>query len=38
MVLPKDSKWDMFLQSLNLFSDDFMEERVQNIPEEREEL
>lgn len=38
MLMPKNSKWDMLLQSLDLFSDDFMEERVQGALEEREEL
>ena len=38
MLMPKNSKWDTLLQSLDLFSDDFMEERVQGALEEREEL
>lgn len=25
MLMPKDSEWSDFMQSLNLFSDDFME-------------
>lgn len=34
--LPKDSKWHGLLQSLELFSDDYMSEREQGILQERE--
>lgn len=39
ILMPKDNKWAGFLDGLNLFSDDFMEEgRRQDILQEREEL
>jgi len=39
MLMPKENKWSGFLNSLNLFSEDFMSDgRKDNIPEEREQL
>ena len=38
MLIPKDSKWQGLIQSINMFSDDYMEERVQGKAEEREKL
>ena len=38
MLIPKDSKWQGLLHSLDLFSEDFMEERTQGKSEERESL
>ncbi len=39
MLMPKDNKWSGFLNSLNLFSEDFMSDgRRDNIPQEREKL
>lgn len=39
MLIPKESKWSGFLESLNLFSDDFMEDgREQSKIQERENL
>ena len=39
MVIPKENKWSGFLNSLNLFSEDFMSDgRRDNIPQEREQL
>ena len=37
-LMPKDSKWHGLLQSLELFSDDYMQEREQGVLQEREEL
>lgn len=37
-LMPKDSKWHGLLQSLELFSDDYMQEREQGVLHEREEL
>lgn len=37
-LIPKDSKWHGLLQSLELFSDDYMLERKQGEFSEREEL
>lgn len=37
MLMPKENKWSGFLNSLNLFSEDFMSDgRKDNIPQERE--
>lgn len=37
MLLPKENKWSGFLNSLNLFSEDFMDDgRRDNIPQERQ--
>lgn len=39
MLMPKENKWSGFLNSLNLFSEDFMSDgRSDNIPQEREKL
>lgn len=39
MLMPKENKWSGFLNSLNLFSEDFMSGgRKDNIPQEREQL
>ncbi len=39
ILMPKENKWSGFLNSLNLFSEDFMSEgRRDNIPQEREKL
>lgn len=39
ILMPKENKWSGFLNSLGLFSEDFMNDgRRENIPQEREEL
>lgn len=39
MLMPKENKWSGFLNSLNLFSEDFMDDGGgDNIPQEREQL
>lgn len=38
MLMPKDSRWSGLLQSLDMFSDDFMSEREQSIVQERESI
>ncbi len=39
ILMPKEDKWSGLLNSLNLFSEDFMSDgRKDNIPQEREEL
>ncbi len=38
ILLPKKTKWNSMIQSLDKFSDDFMEERVQPELENREGL
>ena len=39
LLMPKNSRWNSMLQSLDLFSDDFMKEgRNQSINQERESL
>ena len=39
MLMPKENKWSGFLNSLDLFSEDFMSDgRRDNIPQEREQL
>ena len=35
MLIPKDKKWQGLLESVALFSDDYMEERTQGKAEER---
>lgn len=38
MLMPKENKWSGFLNSLNLFSEDFMSDgRKDDIPQEREQ-
>jgi Virulence-associated protein and related proteins len=39
ILMPKDNKWSGFLNSLNLFSEDFMcDGRKENFMQEREKL
>jgi len=38
MLIPKDSKWQGLLTSLDLFTEDYMEQRVQGEVEERKKL
>lgn len=39
MLVPKTNKWDSFMQAIDMFSDDFMENgRTDEIKQEREEL
>ena len=38
MLIPKDKKWQGLLTSLELFSEDYMEERLQGKAEERDAL
>ena len=39
MLMPKENKWSGFLNSLGLFSEDFMSDgRRDSIPQEREKL
>lgn len=38
MLMPKKSRWNGLLQSLDMFTDDYMSERIQPEAEEREEL
>ena len=36
MIFAKDDPWASLIESLDMFTDDFMEERDQGVPEERE--
>lgn len=38
LLLPADSPWELFRQSLNKFSNDFMVDREQPVYDEREDL
>ena len=39
LLVPKSSKWNSFMQAIDMFSDDFMEdERDNDIKQERESL
>ena len=39
LLMPKTDKWSSFMQAIDMFSDDFMEEeRNSNLKQEREEL
>ena len=38
ILTPKDSAWDSLIRSLSLFTEDFMEERMQPLLQAREEL
>lgn len=39
MLVPKTNKWDSFMQAIDMFSDDFMEnDRADEIKQKREEL
>jgi antitoxin VapB len=35
LLIPKDKAWEVFLQSLDGFSDDFMKKRPEDIPQKR---
>ena len=39
MLVPKESRWENLLASLDLFTDDFLSERIEALPlEERENM
>ena len=39
LLMPKTNKWDSFMQAIDMFSDDFMEDgRSDWVEQEREEL
>lgn len=38
ILLPANHSWDVLLSSLDKFSDDFMDDRVQPLPQAREDL
>lgn len=38
ILLPANHSWDVLLNSLDKFSDDFMDDRVQPLPQAREDL
>lgn len=38
MLIPKKSKWNSLIKSLDIFTDDYMDERNQGTIEKREEL
>lgn len=39
MLMPKTNKWDSFMQAIDLFSEDFLEDgRMDEIRQERENL
>ena len=39
LLIPKTNKWSSFMQAIDMFSDDFMEEeRNEGLKQEREEL
>ena len=39
MLLPKNSKWDSFMEAIDMFSQDFMENgRADDVVQKREEL
>jgi len=38
MLFPRDKAWDIFMQGVNGFSDDFNVERLDDVPADREEL
>ena len=38
MLIPKDKVWDVFVQSLNGFSEDFMNERSKEVSQKRKGL
>lgn len=38
LLLPADNPWQMFRESLSMFSDDFMTEREQPTEDKRDEL
>ena len=38
MLVPKDKVWDIFIKSLDEFSDDFLNTRQDNIPQKRDRI
>ena len=39
LLMPKNSKWDSFMQAIDIFSDDYMQSgRSDSLQQEREEL
>ena len=38
ILLPANHSWDVLLSSLDQFSDDFMDDRAQPLPQAREDL
>ena len=38
ILVPKENKWETFMQAIDMFSDDFMNERNNDIKQEREKL
>lgn len=38
MLIPKKSKWNSLIKSLDIFTDDYMDERNQGAIDKREEL
>ena len=39
MLVPKESRWENLLASLDLFTDDFLSEKIEALPlEEREQI
>ena len=38
ILVPKDKVWDVFTQSLDGFSDDYMSERPKDIPQKRKQV
>ena len=38
MLIPKKSKWNSLIKSLDIFTDDYMDERNQGVIDKREEL
>jgi antitoxin VapB len=38
ILLPANHSWDVLLSSLDKFSDDFMDDRAQPVPQAREDL
>ena len=39
MLIPKDDRWQSVLESLNMFTEDFLKEKIESLPlEEREAI
>lgn len=38
LLMPEEGSWDSLIESVSLFSDDFLEERDQGVAEQREGL
>ena len=38
MLMPKTNKWSSFMQAIDMFSEDYMEERSTELQQRREEL